>query len=282
MKYTYFISIVTSLVIISPCSALAKGGITEEELNFDRGIEQKSTVFVPRGTFAFGATVNYNNYSFGNGNDDVGYKMLFSALNGLKTNFTTFGVAPHISYFPIKNLSIGLSFGYDRTKFGLDSLNLTISEGTSMKMKNVNYFKQSYTAGLHTRYYMSIANSKRFGMFIDLCAAFSYGQSKTYSTKSIGNNGTYQDIYTFDIGLVPGLSVFVANNVAIELSIGVLGYSYQKVKQVTNQIYYSEMKSSGANYRINFLSINLGVVFHIPTTLQHHKNQTTTSNEKNS
>jgi hypothetical protein len=43
----------------------------------------------------------------------------------------------------------------------------------------------------------------------------------------------------------------------------VLGFDTQKVKQVTNQVEYSEMKSSGANFKINLLSVNFGMSFYI-------------------
>jgi hypothetical protein len=53
------------------------------------------------------------------------------------------------------------------------------------------------------------------------------------------------------------------DNAAFEVSVGVLGFDTQKVKQVTNQVEYSEMKSSGANFKINLLSVNFGMSFYI-------------------
>ena len=38
-----------------------------------------------------------------------------------------------------------------------------------------------------------------------------------------------------------------------------------KVCQLTNQVEYSEMSKCGANYKINLLSLALGVSFYIPT-----------------
>ena len=68
-----------------------------------------------------------------------------------------------------------------------------------------------------------------------------------------------------EIGLVPGFIVFGTENVAVEVSVGVLGFNWQKVCQLTNQVEYSEMSKCGANYKINLLSLALGVSFYIPT-----------------
>ena len=77
--------------------------------------------------------------------------------------------------------------------------------------------------------------------------------------------GTYQDIYQFELGLVPGITAFVTNEVAVEVSIGLLGFNYQKVNQVTNRVEYSQMENSGANFKINLFSIGFGMSFYIPT-----------------
>jgi alpha-galactosidase len=71
------------------------------------------------------------------------------------------------------------------------------------------------------------------------------------------------DIYKASLSLVPGVVCFMMDNAAFEVSVGVLGFDTQKVKQVTNQVEYSEMKSSGANFKINLLSVNFGMSFYI-------------------
>lgn len=80
------------------------------------------------------------------------------------------------------------------------------------------------------------------------------------------NVGTYQDIYNFELGLVPGIAAFITNEVAFEISVGLLGFNYQKVVQLTNQVERSEMENSGANFKVNLLSIGFGLSFYIPTS----------------
>ena len=45
----------------------------------------------------------------------------------------------------------------------------------------------------------------------------------------------------------------------MEVSIGVLGLDFSKVKQTTDQVYIGERSSSSANFKINLFSIGLGI-----------------------
>ena len=58
---------------------------------------------------------------------------------------------------------------------------------------------------------------------------------------------------------------FLTDEVAFEISVGLLGFNYQKVEQVTNQVEKSQMENSGINFKVNLLSIGFGLSFYIPT-----------------
>ena len=110
---------------------------------------------------------------------------------------------------------------------------------------------------------MSIADSRRFAIFVEGRGTLGYAQSKTYQLDGTDKFGTYQDIDKASLSLAPGIVCFMMDNAAFEVSVGVLGFDYQKVRQVTNQVEISEMKSSGANFKVNLLSINFGMSFYI-------------------
>lgn len=232
---------------------------------FDRGIDRGKSVFIPQGSIGAGVSFSYNNYSIGNATDDAGYQMLFSLLQDMHGNMLSFGVAPYISYFFRDNLSVGVRFDYDRSSLGLGNANISLGDALSLSLNDFNYLKQSYTASVTLRNYMPFANSKRFAMFTEVRATGGYAQSETYKMDEGDKFGTYQDIYQFELGLVPGITAFVTNEVAVEVSIGLLGFNYQKVNQVTNRVEYSQMENSGANFKINLFSIGFGMSFYIPT-----------------
>ena len=56
---------------------------------------------------------------------------------------------------------------------------------------------------------------------------------------------------------------FATNDVAIEVNVGVMGISYTDVKQVHNQVDAGRRRSSSMNFKVNLLSIGLGVSFYL-------------------
>lgn len=240
-------------------------GSKEKVEPFDRGIGRSNSVFIPKGTIGSGVSFSYNNYSIGNGAADAGYSMLFSLLGDIHGNLLSFGISPYVSYFLMDNLSVGVRFNYDRSSLGLGNLNLALSDDMSFQIQDFNYFRHFYTGAVTLRNYLPFSNSKRFAMFTEIRALGGYGQAESYKIDEGDKLGTYQDIYKFELGLVPGLCAFITNEVALEVSVGLLGFNYQKAVQVTNQVEHSEMESSGANFKINLFSINFGLSFYIPT-----------------
>lgn len=263
---------ILSVLFLSLGSALQAADREKRPVEpFDRGIGRSTSVFIPAGTVGAGVSFSYNNYSFGNGLNDTGYQMLFSLIQNFRGNMMSFGIAPHMSYFIRDNLSVGARFDYDRSILGLANLDLALSDALSLSVGNFNYMKQSYTGAVTLRNYIPFGQSRRFAMFTELRLTGGYGQAESYRMgydevlEEGYKSGTYQDIYQFEVGLVPGLSAFVTNEVALEVSVGLLGFNYQKVEQVTNQVKRSEMERNGVNFRINLLAINFGLSFYIPT-----------------
>jgi hypothetical protein len=53
--------------------------------------------------------------------------------------------------------------------------------------------------------------------------------------------------------------------VAVEVAIGILGINYTRTEQIRNQVEHSMMQTSGANFRINPLAIEIGTSFYFYT-----------------
>lgn len=226
---------------------------------FDRGIGKANSLFIPKGTIGGGLSVAYSNYQIGQGADDAGYKMLFSLIDNLSGNLQSFGIAPYISYFIKDNVALGLRFDYDKSGFNINAVDLSLGDLMTLNISDMNYLKQSYSGSVTLRNYMPIANSKRFAMFAELRATGAYAQAQSYEYQDDKKYGTYQDIYNGALSVVPGLCCFVTNEAALEVSVGVLGFSYQKTVQTTNQVEVSQMIQNNASFKINPLSINMGI-----------------------
>lgn len=249
------------------CVSAFAGNEVEEAENkpFDRGIGISTTTFIPKGTIGGGVAFSYNDYSLGQGAGDVGYSALMSLLSNVHGTMQTWGAAPWLSYFVADNFSLGVRFDYDRSSLGLGNASISLGDLANFSLSDYYFLKQSYTGAIIGRYYIPFANSKRFAMFTEIRALGGYAQSETYQIKDEEKYGTYQDIYKFELGLVPGLAVFVTDQVAVEVAVGLLGFNYNRTEQTTNQVDFSVMESSGANFKINPLSLELGLSFYIPT-----------------
>lgn len=268
----------TICLLLVSVGAFAKAkNDTTKVVPFDRGIGMSRSVFIPKGTVSFGTSFSYSTYDVGNLDaGDSGFKALFGLVNGLSGNVVTGGVSPHASYFIIDNLAVGGRFNYKRTKFDVGGAKVE-AMGTSLieiggdnALRSVHYLKDSYMGAVFARYYIPFGSSRRFAMFAELAASGGYAEAQSYQWKRDDDNeirkyGTHQDIYDFEIGVIPGITAFVTNNVALEVSVGLVGLNYQKIVQRTNQVEQSVMESSGANYKINLLNLSLGISFHLPT-----------------
>lgn len=269
----------TILTFTVSFGAFAKSDVadTTEVVPFDRGIGMSRSVFIPKGTVGFGTSFSYSTYNVGNTlDDDAGFRALFGLISGLNGNVVTGGVSPHASYFIVDNLAVGGRFNYKRTKFDIGGANIE-AMGTSLieiggenALKSVHYIKDSYMGAIFARYYIPFGTSRRFAMFAELAASGGYAEAQSYQWKKDDDNeirkfGTHQDIYDFEIGVIPGICAYVTNNVALELSVGLVGLNYQKIVQRTNQVEQSVMQASGANYKINLLNISFGISFSLPT-----------------
>ena len=106
---------------------------------------------------------------------------------------------------------------------------------------------------------MGLGKSKVFGFFNELGLTYGYSQGKNYSGTGNELTGTYQKVNKFQISATPGLTAFVTNNLAVEVSIDVLGLDFQWVEQVTNQVEKGSFRKSSANFKINIFSVNIGL-----------------------
>lgn len=220
---------------------------------FERDIE--STVFIPKGLWIFGVSFSY---SQSNQN-----KYQFLVFEDISANTYSFKVSPMVAYAFKNDMAAGLKFSYTRALTKLENTDLVLDSESDMNIDHIYSLSHNYYATAIFRNYFSLGHSKRFGFFNEVQLELGGGQSKL--TKGVGNSltGTYERNFSLDIGLVPGLIMFLSNWSAIEVNVGVLGFSYRNTKSLTDRIYHSRRHSTSANFRINLLSITFGTTFYL-------------------
>ncbi|MDE5626966.1 MAG: hypothetical protein K2I58_03310, partial [Candidatus Amulumruptor sp.] len=105
--------------------------------------------------------------------------------------------------------------------------------------------------------------STRFGLFNELQLKLGGGQSKIVNGSGDDITGNFERNFQAEIGLAPGMVMFLSNYSAIEVNVGVLGFGYTHTKTTTDRVYVAHRHSKHANFKVNLFSISFGVAFYL-------------------
>ena len=244
--------------VIEPLSDTVKVAETSAAYNHsvrrqNRGISNLKTEFVPKGQWVFGGAVSYSTHSNKN------YSFLI--IEDINSNGYKVNVSPMLGYAYAKNSLVGIRFGYSRGLTELDNASLSI---TSLDNSFYYSLKHSYNVEALWRKYIPLGrDNKRFALFAEVGLAMGGSQKKLASGPMDSISGTYETSFDVALGVNPGISAFLTNNMAIEVNIGVLGFNYSNTRQITNQVVSGTMSSSQMNFKVNIFSIGLGASFYL-------------------
>ena len=230
--------------------------LTINEMRQQRGLTDTHNLFVPRGQWIFGGTASYSTHS------NETYRFL--VVEGIESKGYTFKVSPMIAYAFRDNMALGGRFIYSRTLLKLDNAELHFGNeetGTNIVARDFYSLKQTYSAAAIWRQYIPLGRNKRFALFNEMQLGMGSSQAKFAADTPV--RGTYETGKHISLGLTPGLVAFATNNMAIELNVGVMGFTYNKVRQVHNQVSVGTRSSSMMNFKVNIFSIGLGVAFYL-------------------
>ena len=227
--------------------------------------EMKAT-FIPKGLWMCGATVNYREWE--NENENL------LVLKNLNMDGHILSCSPYVGYFVTNNLALGLRYNYSRYYFSLANLDLNLGEGLNIDLEDLYYLEHKHEVSFFMRNYMPLFGSKIFGAFAEVRATYSHANGKNstgrYSDDPLVNSldGTYETVHKLQLGISPGLCVFVTNFAAVEMSIGVLGVDYRwsnfkNIHPNSTEYEYGKNHSGGVNFKFNIFTINLGMTFYL-------------------
>ena len=230
--------------------------LTINEMRQQRGLTDTHNLFVPRGQWIFGGTAPYSTHS------NETYRFL--VVEGIESKGYTFKVSPMIAYALRDNMAIGGRFIYSRSLLKLDKADLNLGgEDSDLNFEVNDYYslRHSYSVAVIWRQYIPLGRNKRFALFNEM--QLSGGGTQARFAKDSPVKGTYETGYTFSLGISPGIVAFATNNMAVEVNVGVMGISYNHVKQVHNQVREGKLDTSMMNFKVNIFSIGLGMAFYL-------------------
>ena len=231
-------------------------GPAVEEMRRQRGLVDISHVFVPEGQWIFGGTASYSAHA----NDDY----TFFIVEKINSDGYTFKVSPLIGYALRNNMALGMRFVYGRSLLKVDSGELNLGDeesGTHLTAEYYYSLKPSSSAAAIWRQYIPLGRNRRIALFNEMSLTLGGHQKKFAADSPV--RGTYETGYSVSLGVSPGLIAFATNTMAVEVNVGVMGLSYTHAHQDHNRVREGDVKSSLMNFKINLLSIGLGVSFYL-------------------
>ncbi len=240
-------------VFSEPASSKRKLKSSYRPVRIDREITKMT--FIPKGTWMTGGTASYSEHDEDNLN--------FLVLKDVKALGYTFSISPYVGYFFKDNVAAGMRFAYNRTYLDMDNFELNLGEDFNINLNNLYWLEHKYEVSGFLRTYMPIGKSKIFGLFNELRLTYGYGEGKNSTGSGTEYDGTYERSRNFLIGMAPGLTAFITDWSAVEVSVGVMGYNFKWVNQTTNQIETGKKRTSSGDFKINLFSINIGMTFYL-------------------
>lgn len=217
--------------------------------------EIMKAVFIPKGQWMAGGTVSYSEHDEDNLN--------FLVLKDVQGLGYTFSLSPYVGYFFRDNMSAGLRFAYNRTYLDMENFELNLGEDFNINLKDLYWLEHKYEVSGFLRTYTPIGKSKIFGLFNEVRLTYGYSTGKNSTGSGTEYDGTFERAHSLQIGIAPGMTAFVTDWSAVEVSVGVMGYNFKWQNQTTNQIETGRRRTSSGNFKINLFSINIGMTFYL-------------------
>lgn len=221
---------------------------------FNRGIINH--LFVKRKTWMTGLTVSYVGYD----SEDTQF---LSLLKDFDCDAKLLTINPFVGYFIKNNICIGIKVGYQNVHANLGNISIDIDDDLDFSLKNMSFDEHLLSTTVFYRSYVGLDRGKRFGLFNETSLSFNNGSSNYKRGSEENFKDTQTRIREVHVGLNPGATVFIMENISAELSFGVVGFKYREEKQTTNGESSGWRKSSGANFKINLLNISIGIVAYL-------------------
>lgn len=244
------VTILLLLVVIAGSAEAQRGKRAIKRI--DREVQE--TVFIPKGTWMMGGSVSYSEHDEGNLN--------FLIMKDVEGKGYNFSVSPYVGYFFRNNIAAGFRFTYNRDYLDLGNMDINLGDIT-ISFDDLYYLEHKYEASGFLRTYIPIGRSKIFGLFNEARITYGYGKGKNSTGSGTTYDGTFQTVQNLQIGFAPGLTAFITDWSAVEVSVGVMGFDFKWIDQQSNRVEEGSMRTSSGNFKINLFSINIGMTFYI-------------------
>ncbi len=250
----YIVSLLLTTTLLPQKSMAAEPTIDHSEVQ-----EHNSSPFISKGEIIVGLSASYGTVSSNNST------MLY-LVSGIDASLSYGSIDPFVGYFYRDNRCAGFRLGYGNVTGKLDSATLDFGESNDIEIEipYVNVNSSSFNYSVFHRNYLPLDKRGNFGLF----AEFELMARDINSVMSFDTGGAPQHVknksFEMSIGFNPGVTVFVMNNVSTNVSFGLGGLGYTKIKQLDSEgNVCGSRTTSELDFKFNIIDINFGITIHL-------------------
>ncbi len=271
-KLIFLLFILHSSFFIPELSAQQK---VPRSVRFDRGLAfDTKTPTMPKGMWVAGINLQVSSHT--NDNFDA---FILSDLNSKGNGIS---VSPMVHYVFANNQSVGVRFQYRHRMMDMSDIDFHLTDELYSMLfgeEGLKYKYQSdnYMGFVSYRYYIGVGSTKRLMLFNEIQLGLGGGTQREDSGETDAGGfrrSTFQRSLSLRAGISPGATMFVTNNAALEVQIGLIGYEFKRLTQETTTAATSpaeiasvvekgSRETHNISARFDFFSVAFGMTFYL-------------------
>lgn len=166
-----------------------------------------------------------------------------------------FNIQANGGYFFSKSFAVGTALKYDWAKIN------QIIENTDGVPTFVKEAKSSLGGNFFIKNYIPITPNGRFNLFNVVSLGMTRENKVTENTSNAILNRYYTITNHFNLGINPGIQVFIIKGFATEVGVNLAGLSHTYKKTTVNEVENTVIKSNDLDLKLNILSLNISFFY---------------------
>lgn len=161
-------------------------------------------------------------------------------------------------YFVKPTLALGGAIRYDESRI------TKVTEDADGITANIQEAGSIITSSAYAKFFIPLTPNKRFNLFSIAGVGW---VADRYTVENFSQNiltRTYTNKNTIQLGLSPGIQVFVVDGFATEVGVNVAGFSGSRKNVTVNGVAESAVNTFDLDLQLNILSLNISFYYYFP------------------
>jgi len=161
-------------------------------------------------------------------------------------------------YFVTSNLALGGAIRYDQSRL------TKITEDADGIVSNISEAGSVITSSAYAKFFIPLSPNRRFNLYNIAGVGWIADRGIVENLSQNVLTRTYTRTNTIQIGISPGIQVFVIDGFATEVGVNVAGFSGSSKKVTINGDASTAVNSFDLDLKINVLTLNISFYYYFP------------------